>query len=286
MPETHEQNRRSWNAVTPAHQSHKKDQVEFFRAGGSTLFEDELALLGDVKGRSVAHLQCNCGQDSISLASLGAQVTGVDISDAAIDEASTLSTSLGGGTTFVRSDVLEWMNETDERFDRVLSTYGTIGWLSDIGAWARGVHRILRPGGHLALLEFHPLVWSFQALTESSVTWGDSYFHQGAIDEVDGVKDYVAQSGETLTPMGRAEGVKDFHNPEAAVSFQHTSADILNALVQSGLQLEVIKEYPHANGCILFEGMVELPGRRYALPKNVASLPLMLGIRARKADST
>lgn len=290
MSTEHEQNRRSWNAVTPAHQSHKKDQGKFFREGGSTLFDDEVALIGDVEGLSVAHLQCNCGQDTISLAALGATVTGVDIADAAIEEAVALAASLPashaskdkGGTTFVRADVLDWMENTDSRFDRVFTTYGTIGWLSDIRAWARGVHRILKPGGHLALLEFHPLVWSFRALSKGSVTWGDSYFHGGPIRIAEGVNDYVAQSRDALTPMGRLDGATDFENPQPALGFQHTSADIINALIAAGLQLEEMKEYPYSNGCRLFDGMIEQPGRRYGLPEGVASLPLMLGIRARK----
>ena len=288
MPHEHEQNRRSWNAVTPAHQSHKRDQAEFFRGGGSTLFDDEVQLLGDVRGLRVAHLQCNCGQDSLSVAALGAHVTGVDISDAAIDEAVALASAIDrdDSTTFVRADVVDWMHDTDERFDRALSTYGTIGWLSDLGAWARGVHRILKPGGYLAFLEFHPLVWSFRALSKDAVTWGDSYFQRGAIHEADGVNDYVARSGEALTPMGRVEGIADFENPQPAVGFQYTCADIVSALTAAGLQIDAMKEYPYSNGCKLFDGMVEQPGRRYGLPEGVASLPLMLGIRARRTLGT
>lgn len=282
MPSEHEQNRRSWNAVTPAHQSHKKDQAQFLREGGSTLFEEEVALVGDVDGLRVAHLQCNCGQDSLSLSALGAKVTGVDISDAAIDEAVALAESVGADATFVRADVLDWMSTCEDRFDRVFSTYGTIGWISDLDAWARGVSRILKPGGHLALLEFHPLVWSFRALSKTSVTWGDSYFQRGAIHEEGGVNDYVGKSGEGLTPMGRVPGVEDFQNPEEAFGFQHTCADIVTALAAAGLQIEEMKEYPYSNGCQLFKEMVEQPGRRFALSEGVASLPLMLGIRARK----
>ncbi len=80
----HEANRLSWNAATRAHNSHKLDQAGFLRRGGTTLFPEELALLGDVRGLRIAHLQCNAGQDSLSLAARGALVTGVDISDEAI----------------------------------------------------------------------------------------------------------------------------------------------------------------------------------------------------------
>src|SRR6185436_20831619 len=87
----HEENRQSWNAATDAHNSHKADQAAFFRGGGSTLYPDELELLGDLHGKSLVHLQCNAGQDTLSLARLGATVTGVDISDTAIAFAQQLS---------------------------------------------------------------------------------------------------------------------------------------------------------------------------------------------------
>src|SRR3954469_18087017 len=91
----HEDNRRSWNAATDAHNSHKADQAAFFRDGGSTLYPEEIELLGDLHGKSLVHLQCNAGQDTLSLAGLGATVTGVDISDTAISFAQQLSTDTG-----------------------------------------------------------------------------------------------------------------------------------------------------------------------------------------------
>jgi 2-polyprenyl-3-methyl-5-hydroxy-6-metoxy-1,4-benzoquinol methylase len=80
----HEANRVSWNEATRAHNAHKRGQAAFLRAGGSTLFPEEVALLGNVRGQRVLHLQCNSGQDSLSLVAQGALVTGVDISDEAI----------------------------------------------------------------------------------------------------------------------------------------------------------------------------------------------------------
>src|SRR5262245_18016350 len=108
----HEANRRSWNAATEVHNRHKHDQARFLRDGGSTLFPEELDLLGDVAGRSLVHLQCNSGQCSLSLARRGAVVTGVDISDAAIDFARGLSGAAGIPATFVRADVYDCLAET------------------------------------------------------------------------------------------------------------------------------------------------------------------------------
>lgn len=275
----HEQNRRSWNAVTPAHNSHKLDQAGFLRRGGSTLFPDELELLGEVAGRRLLHLQCNCGQDSLSLAALGADVLGVDISDAAIATAQALSAESGLAARFERADVLDWLDAAaadGRRFDRVFSSYGTIGWLADLPRWARGVAGVLAEGGELTLMEFHPLCWSFDG--EGKVV--EPYFIEGPIPERGGVNDYVARSEGVLSPSGHAPGVEGFVNPEPAFGFQHTVADIVQALADAGLFIRRLVERPYSNGCLLFPGMEPLPDRRFGMPKGVPAMPLMLGVVA------
>lgn len=284
LRQMHEQNRRSWNAVTPAHNRHKRDQAAFLRDGGSTLFPEELELLGDVAGTRLLHLQCNCGQDSLSLAAAGADVTGVDIADAAIEFARALSRDSGIAAQFHRADVLDWLAEAGargDRFDRVFSSYGTIGWLGDLGAWARGIASVLAPGGRLVLLEFHPLAWSFDA--EGRVV--ESYFLADPIPERGGVRDYVGRSGHDLAPMGFVEGQPAFDNPEPAVSFQYTVAQIVDTIAGAGLRITAMREYPWANGCRLFDGMASLPGRRYAMPPGVPAMPLMLGVVATPTSS-
>ena len=106
----HEANRLSWNAATRAHNSHKGDQARFLREGGSTLHPEELELLGELRGRSLLHLQCNSGQDTLSLAARGALVTGVDISDEAISFARRLSADSGLPATFERAFVGKRIN--------------------------------------------------------------------------------------------------------------------------------------------------------------------------------
>jgi SAM-dependent methyltransferase len=276
----HQQNRRSWNAVTEAHNSHKGDQATFLRSGGSTLFPEELELLGELDGKRVVHLQCNCGQDSVSLAALGAHVTGVDISDAAVKFATDLSRETGIPAQFERADLFEWFDAQKDlpaRFDTAFASYGTVGWLADIGAWARGAAQVLVPGGRLVLLEFHPLIWSLRP----DGGLGDPYFVSQPLFE-SGVNDYVAETGPTLSPSGWKPGIVNFQNPEASVSFQWTVAEIVQAMVDAGLSLEVMREYPFANGCSVIEGMTPLPGRRYGMPKGQPAMPLMLGLVARK----
>ncbi len=280
----HEENRRSWNAGTEVHNSHKRDQAAFLRAGGSTLFPEEISLLGDIAGKGLVHLQCNAGQDTLSLAALGAVVTGVDISDTAIDFARQLSVDSGIPAAFHRADVYDWLHATaagTERFDIAFSSYGAIGWLSDIGEWARGIAQILKPSGRFVLIEFHPFasVFGWDWRLDQSY----SYFGAGLPYSFEhGVGDYVAMSGPALAPSGYVEGVQDFVNPHPGHEFQWPVSEVSQALIDAGLQLRSFREYPYSNGGKLWSDMREEPGGRMFPPETLPSLPLMYSIVAEK----
>ena len=155
-----QQNHRSWNEVVPAHHSHHRDLAGFLRNGGLTIFPEERELLGELHGRTLAHLMCNTGQDTLSLACLGARVTGVDISERAIDIARQLACDSGIPGQFERMDVYDWLARTrsvGRRFDRVFCSYGAICWLPDLATWARDVAGVLAPGGRFVVIDFHPV---------------------------------------------------------------------------------------------------------------------------------
>ncbi len=281
-----EQNRRSWNRATRAHNRNKGDQAAFLREGGSTLFAEELALLGELDRSDLLHLQCNSGQDTLSLARLGARVTGIDISDEAISFARKLADACGLPAAFERADVYDWLPRAAEdpamRFDRVFASYGAVCWLRDLGLWARGIASVLRPGGRMVLVEFHPAAMMF----EEDWTVGYPYADGGRPHRVDdGVGDYVAQSGDGLAPSGLqredAEG-EPFRNDEACWEFFWSPLDVVGALVEAGLKLRTVREYPHVNGCRIWNDMQELPGRRYLPPAERVGVPMMYGIAAEK----
>lgn len=261
--------------------SHKGDQAAFLRSGGSTLFPEEVELLGDVTGRRLAHLQCNSGQDTLSLAALGAEVTGVDISDEAVDVATRLATESGIRGTFVRSDLFDWFDQAPrDHFDVVFSSYGAVGWLSDLTPWGRGIADVLRPGGRFVTVDFHPAGLMFDGSAEA--VW--HYWMDGGGPETDaaGVGDYVAVSGAGLVPWGYQEGMREVPDPSPCHQFDWGLSEIIGALLAAGLRLEVFREYPYSNGCVFFEGMRELPGRRYLPPAGMPKVPMMYGIRAVK----
>ncbi len=269
--ELHEKNRLSWNHATRAHNAHKLEQAAFLRQGGTTLFPEELELLGPLEGKSLLHLQCNAGQDSLSLSRLGARVTGVDISDEAIDFARKLSEQTGIEAEFHRLDVYAWL-ESSPVFDLVFSSYGALCWLSDLDLWAGGVARALAPGGRLVLVEFHPVFMCFEL--DWSLRY--PYFPSGPIAWQSGVSDYV---GPELAPSGFQAG-DPFHNPAPCYEFQWPLGTVLTAIARAGLRLERLEEYPYANGYRAFERMRDLGERRFAPPAELPALPLMFGLVA------
>lgn len=280
--ELHEDNRRSWNSATRAHNSHKGDQAAFLRSGGSTVFPEEVTLLGDLTGRRLVHLQCNAGQDTLSLAALGADVTGVDISDEAVSFATTLSAESGIPGTFVRSDVFDWFDQADaESYDIAFSSYGAIIWLSDLRQWAAGIKKVLKPGGHFVLVEFHPLAGMYDLQWQVR----DPYWMAEPEHWELGVGDYVARSGDGLVPWGFEEGVAEVPDPSPCHYFTWGLSDVIGALLAAGLTLERFEEYPWTNGCVFGDGMRELPGRRFLPPAELPNFPMMFGIRVRKPST-
>ena len=281
LQQLREQNRRSWNAVVPAHESHRADPAGFLRGGGLTLFPEERALLGDIAGASIAHLFCNSGQDTLSLARLGASVTGVDISDVAVERARGLAAATGIDASFERMDVYDWLRETAQsprRFDVVYCGYGVICWLHAVRAWARGAAAVLKPGGRCVLVEFHPNSNMFDA------EWRlvRAYPAGGRLLTLPGVGDYVGDSQGGLTPGGYLPGVQSFQNPEPCYLFTWGVGEVVTAVAEAGLTLVALRDYPFISGERPFKNLREAAGRRMLPPVEAPVIPLMYGLAARK----
>jgi SAM-dependent methyltransferase len=280
-----EHNRVSWNAAVSALDSHRGDLSRYLRKGGNTLFREERDLLGELEGRSLVHLQCNSGGDTISLARLGATVTGVDISDAAVSSARDLAQKVGMRVTFERADMYGWLQKASRegrRFDVAFASYGVICWLPDLRDWAAGIAGILGPGGRFVLVDFHPAADIFDGdwnLVNDYPTGGEPLL----LDE--GVGDYVAASNGGLTPAGFVEGVRGFENPACCYLFRWGLGEVVTALAEAGLKIVALQEYPYANGERKFAGMRELPGKRMVPPEDFPKIPLMYSIKAEKAKA-
>jgi len=273
--------RQSWNAATDAHHTHHADLAGYLRDGGLTIFPEERELLGDVRGQRIAHLQCNSGEDSLSLAALGASVTGVDISDSAIAHAERLAAESDIPARFDRADLYDWLDAAghrDERYDVVYTSYGVVCWLSDLDTWAAGIASILAPGGRFVMVEFHPFAATFDG------SWTHRFPYGGGQTRAlpEGVGDYVGEAGGGLTPSGFVEGVEEFQNPHPTLIYQWGIGEVVTALTGAGLVITALREFPWSNGERGFDGMRERPGRRMIPPEHVPEIPLMYGVIASK----
>jgi SAM-dependent methyltransferase len=236
MHPQHEANRMMWNYWARFHERSPFYAVDRFRKGDLSLQPLERELLGDVKGKSLLHLQCHIGLDTLSWGRLGADVTGVDISDESIELARRLADECGSTARFIRSDVYDLPQVLSETFDIVFSSYGVLPWLSDLGAWARVVAQFLKTGARFYLIDGHPFSYVFSASEDArgfeDLRVGRSYFD----------REQITYEAERSYAMREDQS----HPKTRGFEWNHTLGDVVNALAAAGLRLERLDEHVHS----------------------------------------
>ena len=255
-------NRRLWDEWARIHQESAFYDMAGFRAGQTSLKHIELEEVGEVTGKSLLHLQCHFGQDTLSWARAGAKVTGVDLSPEAISRAQALAKELGIDARFICANVLDPKELGDARFDIVFTSYGALNWLPDLGAWARVIARHLKPGGRFHMVEFHPVIFM---LDDDAREIGQGYFGSGEALRYESTMSYAG--GE--------------HPPIESFEWPHSLAEIVQPLLDAGLTLESLREFPYVvHNCWKF--LVECEPGRYVLRHHPGKLPLLFSLSARK----
>ena len=251
-----EMNRAGWDRRAVAHFGSSFYDLPGFLAGATSLREIELSELGDVNGKSLLHLQCHFGMDTLSWARKGAICTGVDISPVAIQKAQSLAQELKLNAEFVCTDVYSFKRSGLTPYDIVFTSYGAVCWLPDLSRWAEIVSSNLAVGGCFYIAEFHPI---YDLLS------GYSYFTQ--------VQPDVDEEG-TYTENGSDAIVK-------LATWAHPMSSVINALINVGIQIERVSEYPFSPyNC--FEGMVEREPSRFYLSHKGNDIPIVYSITGRK----
>lgn len=224
-----------WNEWTKIHERSQFYDVAGFRAGQSSLKPLERAELGDVAGKSLLHLQCHFGLDTLSWARLGATVVGVDFSDEAIGLARRLADEVGlaGRAKFVQSDVLELDVAPGGPFDIVFVSYGAIEWLPDLDRWAAVVTANLKPGGVFYLAEIHPLAMILEESADhTDVRLAYSYFPDPEPSRDEVVGSYADRDAHVET--------------DHCFGWQHSLGEVVCALVGAGLRIDHLHEFPYS----------------------------------------
>lgn len=260
--EQFETNRKTWNSKVAVHAESGFYDLENFKRGKSSLNKYESDALGDISGKNLLHLQCHFGQDTLSLARMGAQCTGIDISDEGIKLAKQLNSELNHDANFICCNVLDTSDYVSEKFDIVFTSYGTIGWLPDLKPWAKMISERLKSGGFFYIVEFHPIAWMFD-YTVSPPIMKYGYQQKEAI--------YEEYEGTYADPNSKMIS-KEF-------GWNHSLGEIITSLSNAGLKIEYLKEHD-ASPYDIFPGLVRNEEGLFKLENN--RYPLLFEIKANK----
>jgi len=259
-------NQELWDEIAPIHVK-AYQEIDVLKEGGIVLDEIELQEIGEVKGKTLLHLQCHIGTDTLSWARQGATVTGIDFSEESIACARQLQQELQVDATFVHANVYDLRTVLDDQFDIVYTSRGVLCWLRDLDEWARIIAHFLKPGGIFYMMEAHPICNVFDEAKPGELAIVHPYFHTPEPRLWDDQSpDYADESYIPQYP---------------SYEWDWSLSDILNALLKAGLLLESFNEYDRLF-FKRFPGMVNCSERWYCCPQYAGKLPLMFTVRARK----
>ncbi|MHA2252061.1 MAG: class I SAM-dependent methyltransferase [Candidatus Kariarchaeaceae archaeon] len=262
-------NKKRWNELADTHITSEYYDVDSFKGGKNSIPDLEIQEVGDVSGKFLLHLQCHFGKDTLSWARLGAKVTGVDFSERAIHHANKLSKEINVPAKFICSNISALIDSDLEpqSFDIVYTSHGTIYWLNDLKDWANIISYFLKPGGFFYIMDSHPTGHIFDDMAKNELVVKYPYFHNAE-------PLMFEEDGSYSDPELVMENKKEY-------GWQHSLSDIINALIESGLTLEYLHEFP-----FLSWAMVPFMEKRedgwFYLPDRYEPLPLMFSLKARK----
>ncbi|MFV9551982.1 class I SAM-dependent methyltransferase [Algibacter sp. PT7-4] len=219
-------NKATWNDKVKVHAQSDMYNLKAFKKGKTSLMSYELEALGSVAGKSLLHLQCHFGQDTLSWSRMGAKCVGVDLSDEAIKLAKKLNNELKLDSKFVCCNVLDTSEFVKDEFDIVYTSYGVIGWLPDLKPWGKVIAERLKKGGTFYMAEFHPIVWMFDYLEDKPIMKYGYMQDEVIYEEYEGT--YANQNSKIIS--------KEY-------GWNHGLSEVINALTEAGLQIEYLKEF-------------------------------------------
>lgn len=258
-------NRALWDGWAEIHFASPFYDVEGFKQGHSTLGQYELAGVGNVAGKTLLHLQCHFGLDTLSWVRLGAQVTGVDFSPKAISMARSLSTELNIPATFVESNIYDLPDVLHEQYDIIFASYGALLWLSDLMSWGEIICRYLKKGGSFFIIDAHPMIWIFNNETSSGLQVKHSYFH----------------SPHPLTFNTPNYAAPSTDKTYIQYCWIHSVSDIINSLTAQNLCIQYFREHPTITWQA-FPFLVKDSDGYFILPDSMPQIPLTFSLKAKR----
>jgi ubiquinone/menaquinone biosynthesis C-methylase UbiE len=256
-----ETNRSLWDGWTELNKNSDFYDLEGFKAGKNKLKSIEMEELTDVSGKTMLHLMCHFGMDTMSWARMGAKVTGIDFSPEAISLAKSLSEELNIPARFIETELYDLPKVLDEKFDIVFTSYGVKAWIRDIERWAGIIARYLKPGGVFYMVEFHPFL---EMIADDGEKLEYPYF-------------YTPEPIKYVAEGNYADPGHEFKHE--AYEWIHSLGDIVSALISEGLRIDFLHEFPYSpyNCCPFF---TEYSPGRYVAKKYPNMVPLVFSIHA------
>lgn len=265
-------NQANWDQRTPIHLASAFYGVDGSREPDSWFADYEWSDLGDLAGADLLHLQCHLGVESVALARRGARVVGLDISGESVVQARGVARLHGVDIEYVQGNVYDAPDVLGGRqFDLIYTGKGALCYLPDLDVWADVVRRLLRPGGSLYVVEFHPLLYAL-----------------GVVPPPDGGQELLLRN-DFLSGRGAEKRDATFtytDGPplaEARVAYEwrHEVAGVVNALVGAGLVIDKIRETPKLPWP-RWKGMVQDDDGWFELPGDAPRIPLLYAVSARR----
>lgn len=262
MKDFTKKNQQWWNDVTAIHSKSELYNLEGFKKGKSSLQPLEIEELGNVKGKTLLHLLCHFGMDTLSWAREGAIVTGIDLSNESIKLAKQLSKETKIPATFINADIYKLPKVLNEKFDIIFMSYGVLLWLSNLKKCAEIIKHFLKDGGTFYIVELHP----FTNILSFDFKIHYQYFDKGP---------YMDNSSGTYT---------DWNADVKGETYQwsYTMSDIINSLTEAKLKIEYVHEFPFTM-YEQFPGMMKKNKKGYyVFKKKEIEIPLLFSLKATK----
>jgi SAM-dependent methyltransferase len=256
-------NRKHWDELADVHI--RSYDLGPLLGGGHVLDPDQVEEVGDVRGKTLLHMQCHIGSDTLSWARLGARVTGVDISPVSLARARELASRCGLEARFIESSLYDMTRHLDGDFDVVYTSEGVLCWLSDLREWARLIARYLKPGGFFYIQESHPFA---NVLDEGAEGLSIRNSYWGSPDPTEWPGDYPDYSDSGY--MVRT----------GTMEWTWTIGDVVNSLIDAGLRIEFLHEFDRLAWKAI-PAMEKIDGW-YRLPDSYPRLPWMFTLKARR----
>lgn len=262
-----EANKRRWDQLALEHKDSAFYDLEGFKAGKDRLRSIELSELGDVQGKTMLHLQCHFGLDSLAWARRGAAVTGADFSQKAIALAQSLGDELAIPTRFVCADVYQLPELLSGEYEIVFTSYGVLHWLPDLEQWAEVISHFLSPGGIFYMVEDHPLFRIFRSGSDGEIRAERDYFRSEEPQCIEETGSYASTSEESAGEY---------------YIWDHSLGEVIQSLIDAGLQIEFLHEFPYAARA-KFPTMVQGEDGWWRLPgEQHRTIPFLFSLKARK----